>query len=411
VTFNCLPAFARLLIAALLLPLAAVAAAPKAYVGNFKDNTVSVIDTEREQTIGVIPVAEGPHGMVLSLDGSRLYVSGDGSDQVSVVDTVADRLANSLQVGKAPHGLGLTPDGKRLLVAVYGEDRIAVFDTASGRALGSVAVVKPHTIAIDPSGRRAYVASQAPGRFSLAVIDLANLSVLKQLPLEKPPRDLEFAFDGRALYFTIAGENAVQVLDPRSDQIVARVPTGVSPHIASLFRGAPAGTVVVQGPGELSLFDPDTHAVLRSIGVGRQPHWAAASANGRVLYVTNEGSNDVSIVDLAAGTVHTLAVGSAPRKVVVQKLAATGSAVGGPRVSIANFSFTPAEIVIAPGDSVTWTNDDGAPHGLVFADGGKGSDLLLPGIHFSRPFDKAGTFEYSCAVHPYMVGKVVVRSR
>src|SRR5262245_4417790 len=59
----------------------------------------------------------------------------------------------------------------------------------------------------------------------------------------------------------------------------------------------------------------------------------------------------------------------------------------GLKVSIVNFSFTPAEITIAPGESVTWTNDDGAPHGLEYPNGGSGTDLLLPGASFSRRFD------------------------
>ena len=51
---------------------------------------------------------------------------------------------------------------------------------------------------------------------------------------------------------------------------------------------------------------------------------------------------------------------------IVQPLfAAQAAAVkGGAKVSIANFVFTPGEITIAPGETVTWANDDGAPHGL-----------------------------------------------
>ena len=47
-------------------------------------------------------------------------------------------------------------------------------------------------------------------------------------------------------------------------------------------------------------------------------------------------------------------------------------ATEGTKVSIANFAFLPAEITIAPGESITWTNDDGAPHGLEFHDGSIG---------------------------------------
>ena len=89
---------------------------------------------------------------------------------------------------------------------------------------------------------------------------------------------------------------------------------------------------------------------------------------------------------------------------------AATTAKAGAKVSIVNFEFTPGEITIAPGESVTWTNDDGAPHGLEYHDGEKGTDLLLPGASFSRRFDRPGTYDYNCSVHPYMTGRVIVRA-
>ena len=83
----------------------------------------------------------------------------------------------------------------------------------------------------------------------------------------------------------------------------------------------------------------------------------------------------------------------------------------GAKVSIANFAFAPAEITISPGESITWTNDDGAPHGLEFDDGQPGTDLLLPRASFSRRFVRPGTYDYNCSVHPYMTGRVVVRAQ
>ena len=89
---------------------------------------------------------------------------------------------------------------------------------------------------------------------------------------------------------------------------------------------------------------------------------------------------------------------------------AAGAAEGGAKVSIVDFEFKPAEIAIAAGQSVTWTNNDGAPHGLEFHDGAAGVNPLLPGAAFTRRFDKPGTYEYNCSVHPYMTGRVVVRA-
>lgn len=81
------------------------------------------------------------------------------------------------------------------------------------------------------------------------------------------------------------------------------------------------------------------------------------------------------------------------------------------KISIINFQFTPAEVTIAPGESVTWVNDDGAPHGLEYNDGSSGNDLLLPGESYNRRFDQPGTYDYNCSVHPYMTGRVIVRAR
>lgn len=399
---------ARVLAALLALVAGAALAGPKAYVGNFKDSTVSVIDTASGAVIGTVPVSAGPHGMSASPDGNTVYVAGDESSTVSVIDTATDRVTYTIDVGKTPHGLAMQPDGRVLLVAVYGEDRVAFVDTATRAVIGSVDVPKPHTIAIRPDGKLAYVASQQPGRFALVVVDLARRTVVRAIALDKPPRDPEFSYDGKALYFTMAGVNAVQVLDPDTDRLVAAVPTGASPHIAGYFRGAPAATVVVQGPGELLLFDPATHAPLRSIAVGKQPHWVAVSGDGKRAYVTNEGSNDLSVVDLTTGQVTTIAVGNSPRKVVVQRPATNPARTA--TISIANFAFTPPELTIAVGDTVTWSNDDGAPHGLAYKDGARGVNPLLPGAKFARTFDQAGTYDYICAVHPYMSGKIIVRA-
>ena len=386
----------------------AFAAGPKVYVGNFKDSTVSAIDTAAGTVVATVPVAAGPDGIAITPNGRTVFVSGSNASTMSVIDAATDRVVQTIEVGKGPQGVAMMPDGRLLLVAVNGEDRVALIDTAKHVVVATVPVPKPHTIAVRPDGKQAYITSQEPGHFALAVIDVAARSVVATVPLEKAPRDLEFGHDGNALYFTLAGVNAVQVLDPKSNKIVAEIPTGPSPHITHYFAGTTVGVVVVQGPGELLLFDPATNKPIRGIAVGKQPHWVDAADGGKRMYVTNEGSNSVTVVDLATDQTNTIAVGNAPRKVAVQHAATSGAASAG--VSIANFAFVPAQITIAPGQSVTWTNNDGAPHGLAFKDGAKGEDLMLPGATFSRTYDKAGSYDYVCAIHPYMTGRVVVRA-
>ena len=80
----------------------------KAYVGNFIDNTVSVIDTSTGSAIATIPVATGPHGMAISRDGSTVYVTGDGSSSLNVIDTATDRVTKTIEVGQKPNGITQT---------------------------------------------------------------------------------------------------------------------------------------------------------------------------------------------------------------------------------------------------------------------------------------------------------------
>jgi YVTN family beta-propeller protein len=386
----------------------ASAAGLKAYVGNFKDNTVSVIDTAAGAVVATVPVGAGPDGIAITPDGKTVFVSGASASTVAVIDATTDKVVQTIEIGKGPQGLAMTADGRILLVAVNGDDRVAIVDTSTRAIIGTVAVTKPHTIAIRADGKQAYVSSQEPGHFALVAFDLATRAVVATVPLDKPPRDLEFGYDGKALYFTLAGVAAVQVLDPQANKVVQEIPTGASPHIANYFAGTSAGVVVVQGPGELLLFDPATNKAIRSIAVGKQPHWVDAADGGKKMYVTNEGSNDVTVIDLSNDRTTTIAVGNAPRKIAVQRAGAKMAA--GAQVSIANFAFAPARISISPGQSVRWTNDDGAPHGLAFKDGAPGADLMLPGASFSRTYDKPGTYDYICAVHAYMTGQVIVRA-
>jgi YVTN family beta-propeller protein len=159
------------------------------------------------------------------------------------------------------------------------------------------------------------------------------------------------------------------------------------------------------------LFDPATNAQVRAIAVGKQPHWLDASADGKRLFVSNEGSNTVSVVDPTSGETSTIAVGNAPRKIAVQRLAKVSAAGGAARVAINNFAFEPATLAITAGQRVVWSNDDGAPHGVHFSDGTPGQDLLLPGQTFSRVFAAAGVFDYVCSIHPYMTARVTVSAR
>lgn len=75
-------------------------------------------------------------------------------------------------------------------------------------------------------------------------------------------------------------------------------------------------------------------------------------------------------------------------------------------VNIENFSFNSSSITVKKGATITWINNDSAPHGIKSA--GFNSEILSQGQSFSFTFNEAGTFSYSCSVHPSMTGQIIV---
>jgi plastocyanin len=78
-------------------------------------------------------------------------------------------------------------------------------------------------------------------------------------------------------------------------------------------------------------------------------------------------------------------------------------------IVIQNFSFQPATLTIKAGTKVTWVNRDDDPHTATATDKSFNSKTLDTGDHFSLEFTKPGIYNYYCALHPKMTGKVIVK--
>jgi len=78
-------------------------------------------------------------------------------------------------------------------------------------------------------------------------------------------------------------------------------------------------------------------------------------------------------------------------------------------VKIDNFSFSPAELRVPVGATITWTNRDDIPHTVVSTDKVFKSKVLDTDEKYSFTFGTAGTYTYFCSIHPKMTGKVIVQ--
>lgn len=77
-------------------------------------------------------------------------------------------------------------------------------------------------------------------------------------------------------------------------------------------------------------------------------------------------------------------------------------------VVIRDFAFTPADIQINAGDSITWINEDNARHSATDLNGAFDTGLLSQGQEATMTFSGAGRFEYRCTPHAKMRGTVTI---
>jgi len=80
------------------------------------------------------------------------------------------------------------------------------------------------------------------------------------------------------------------------------------------------------------------------------------------------------------------------------------------QVKIANYQYSPNPLNVHVGDTVTWTNEDDAPHTVTSTSGPTKLDSpqLSKGQSWTYTFPTAGTYMYYCTVHPDMKAEVVV---
>jgi len=77
-------------------------------------------------------------------------------------------------------------------------------------------------------------------------------------------------------------------------------------------------------------------------------------------------------------------------------------------VGIKDFMYTPMTVTVPVGTTVQWINLDDIPHTVVEKNKAWRSPALDTNDTYTHTFDKPGTYEYFCGLHPQMVAKVIV---
>nr|MCS5528337.1 plastocyanin/azurin family copper-binding protein [Nitrosopumilus sp.] len=124
----------------------------------------------------------------------------------------------------------------------------------------------------------------------------------------------------------------------------------------------------------------------------------------------DKAAADKAAADKAAADKAAADKAAAPKTVIVD--IPTGTSV--PGCETTNACFSPTMVSINAGDTVEWVNEPTAAHTVTGGSPATGpsgvfdSSLLMANANYAFTFDEAGSYDYFCMVHPWMVGSVSV---
>jgi YVTN family beta-propeller protein len=119
----------------------------------------------------LVETGDHPNELLLTADGSRLFVANANVNTVSVIDTGSLRVTETLNTalypdaleGSTPNSLAISPDGGRLFIANADNNSVAVFDISEpgkSRSLGAIPVGwYPTSVRVSSDGSTIYVAN------------------------------------------------------------------------------------------------------------------------------------------------------------------------------------------------------------------------------------------------------------
>ena len=297
---------------------------PRIYVANESSNSVSVIDGIKFEVVGTVDARNhSTHDLALTRDGKRLFATNLASGRLSVIDTERMETIASIYTGNRCHVVTLTNDNRQAWVANIGDDNISIVDTSTYRILGTIPVGKgPTGLTFSQDGRFAYVSNQ--GDKSVNVIDTTTHQIIKSIPVGANPHFLVLSPDGK-IWGTNSGGTDIYVIDPATQEKVGTFEVGPQPQqIAFAYKGiqGPNAYVTVGGANKVIAVtaDPKNLRVVDQIDVGEGPNGIWANPEGTRLFVGHQISNDLRVVDTGTSKViASVPVGRKPIRVVVSR--------------------------------------------------------------------------------------------
>jgi len=251
--------------------------------------------------------------LVALLSPILVYVANQASGKVTVIDAATDSVvaivdftALGFSAHPKPHHIVVEPDGSYWYVSLVGDNAVVKLDRAN-HIVAKAETVTPGLLALDPKSDLLYAtrsmsAVNAPAR--IAVINRKTMKPEEVEVLVPRPHGLAVAPDGQHAYVASLGANQIAVYDATREQVgIVDVPGGDTSQVIVQLAVSPDGHMLVgtaQLTGRLLVFDladPAKPKLVQKVATGDWPWLVAFTPDGAEVWVPNQRSNDVTVVD------------------------------------------------------------------------------------------------------------------
>lgn len=190
---------------------------------------------------------------------------------------------------RSPSSVALRKDGVLAVTANSTADSVSLVNLASGTVIAEIAVgQRPFAIALSPDGKQALVSNQLSDSITLLDVKPTGIKLTAAIAVGDEPRGVAFSADGTKAFVALAGENALAIVNIKTNKLLSKIAVGVEPWHIALTPDGKRLAVGCARSQEMVVLDVSTLKILHSVKLrGRNVRHLAVAPDGAWAFVPN----------------------------------------------------------------------------------------------------------------------------